>query len=45
MMTVRAISIWISVLDLCPFVQMESLRMILQWRNMQELILIMNCNV
>ena len=44
-MTVRAISICKGVSDLCPFVQMESLRMELQCRNMQELIFIMNCNV
>jgi len=45
MMTAIATSIWISVLDLCLFVQMKCLRMAIQCGNTQELILIMNCNV
>jgi len=30
------INTWINVLDLCSFVQVDSLRMVLQCRNMKE---------
>jgi len=42
MIPVRAINTYIGVLDLYSFVLVHSLRMALQYQNMQELILFMN---
>jgi len=43
MITVRAINTWISMLDLCSFVQVDSLRLAFWCQKMLEWTIIMNC--